>query len=127
MDFLYLSEKYILRYSGVYPRVYVIMAYTNSENDVLAAGQVHRFFVPKMLKHRIMTNKEALRDLVADLQLARMRFNETVEIYPERPIDHFIINFSEAVDSAVDAVFGIYNDVMLQEIDGDVRRKGGER
>ena len=40
-----------------------------------------------------MTNKEALRDLVADLQLARMRFNETVEIYPERPIDHFIINF----------------------------------
>ena len=127
MDFLYLSEKYILRYSGVYPRVYVIMAYTNSENDVLAAGQVHRFFVPKMLKNRIMTNKEALRDLVADLQLARMRFNETVEIYPERPIDHFIINFSEAVDSAVDAVFGIYNDVMLQEIDGDVRRKGGER
>lgn len=127
MDFLYLSEKYILRYSGVYPRVYVIMAYTNSENDVLAAGQVHRFFVPKMLKHRIMTNKEALRDLVADLQLARMRFNETVEIYPERPIDHFIINFSEAVDSAVDAVFGIYNDVMLQEIDGDICGKGGKR
>ena len=71
-----------------------------------------------------MTNKEALRDLVADLQLARMRFNETVEIYPERPIDHFIINFSEAVDSAVDAVFGIYNDVMLQEIDGDICGKG---
>ncbi len=116
-----------MRYSGVYPRVYVIMAYTNSENDVLAAGQVHRFFVPKMLKHRIMTNKEALRDLVADLQLARMRFNETVEIYPERPIDHFIINFSEAVDSAVDAVFGIYNDVMLQEIDGDICGKGGKR
>ena len=74
-----------------------------------------------------MTNKEALRDLVADLQLARMRVNETVEIYPECSIDHFIISFSEAVDSAVDAVFGIYNDVMLQEIDGDVRRKGGER
>ncbi len=70
-----------------------------------------------------MINKEALRDLVADLQLARMRFNETVEIYPERPIDHFIINFSEAVD----AVFGIYNDVMLQEIDGDICGKGGKR
>ena len=46
-----------MRYSGVYPRVYVIMAYTNSENDVLAAGRVHRFFVPKMLKHRIMSKK----------------------------------------------------------------------
>jgi hypothetical protein len=81
----------------------------------------------KFKKYTIMTNKEALRDLVADLQLARMRFNETVEIYPERPIDHFIINFSEAVDSAVDAVFGIYNDVMLQEIDGDICGKGGKR
>ena len=75
----------------------------------------------------VMTNKEALRDLVADLQLARIRFYETVEIYPERPIDHFIINFNEAVDAAVDAVFGIYNDVMLQEIDGDIFKKGGER
>lgn len=113
-----------MRYSGVYPRVYVIMAYTNSENDVLAAGQVHRFFVPKMLKHRIMTKK---KHFGIWLQLARMRFNETVEIYPERPIDHFIINFSEAVDSAVDAVFGIYNDVMLLEIDGDICGKGGKR
>ena len=44
-----------------------------------------------------MTNKEALRDLVADLQLARMRFNETVEIYSERPIDHFIIMASSEI------------------------------
>ena len=43
------------------------------------------------------------------------------------PIDHFIINFREAVDSAVDAVFGIYNDVMLQEIDGDISGKGDKR
>ena len=67
-----------------------------------------------------MTNKESLRDLVADLQLVRSRFDETVEIYPQRPIDHCIINFSESIDSAVDAVFGIYNDVMLQEIQNDM-------
>lgn len=67
-----------------------------------------------------MTNKQSLRDLVADLQLARLRFSETVEIYPERPIDHCIINFSEAIDSAVEAIFGIYNDVMIQEIDTDI-------
>lgn len=67
-----------------------------------------------------MTDKQSLRDLVADLQLARSRFDEMVEIYPERPIDHCIINFCEAIDTAVESVFGIYNDVMIQEINNDI-------
>ena len=53
--------------------------------------------------------------------MRRWRFTRNVRLII------FIINFSEAVDSAVDAVFGIYNDVMLQEIDGDICGKGDKR
>lgn len=73
-----------------------------------------------------MTNKQLLRDLVVDLERTRSRFVDVVEIDLDRPIEHCIINFNEAIDTAVESIFGIYSDVMLHEIENEICQEGGE-
>lgn len=60
-------------------------------------------------------NKENVLQYVQELQELRDRIdNDTY--FSTLPIDHLRINFSEGMDRAVEAVMGVYGEMVLDEI-----------